>query len=456
MSTLLVKNARVLVTMDEERREIPDGGLHAVNGFIDQVGPTMDLPPTADDVVDLTGHVVLPGLINTHHHFYQTLTRAVPGSQDVGLFDWLAALYPMWARLTPGDVFVSTQVALAELALSGCTTAADHLYVFPNGTRLDDQIEAAETIGLRISASRGSMSLGESKGGLPPDTVVDEEDVILSDTARVIDAFHDPARGSMVQIAVSPCSPFSVTEDLMRESAALARDRGVRLHTHLAETVHEEEYTKETHGVRPVEWMEQLDWAGPDVWFAHCVHVHHGEINRMANDGTSVAHCPTSNMRLASGVPPVAGLLEAGVPVGLGVDGSASNDGGHMLGEARQAMLLARLAASPHFKEGPLMGARGALELATRGGARVLGRNDLGSLAPGKCADFAAVSLDRIEYAGALHDPVAAVLFAAPVTVDHSYVGGRAVVRDRQLITAELPPIIERHNVAAGRLVRGE
>ena len=299
MSTLLVKNARVLVTMDEERREIPDGGLHAVNGFIDQVGPTMDLPPTADDVVDLTGHVVLPGLINTHHHFYQTLTRAVPGSQDVGLFDWLAALYPMWARLTPGDVFVSTQVALAELALSGCTTAADHLYVFPNGTRLDDQIEAAETIGLRISASRGSMSLGESKGGLPPDTVVDEEDVILSDTARVIDAFHDPARGSMVQIAVSPCSPFSVTEDLMRESAALARDRGVRLHTHLAETVHEEEYTKETHGVRPVEWMEQLDWAGPDVWFAHCVHVHHGEINRMANDGHECR--PLPHLQHASG-----------------------------------------------------------------------------------------------------------------------------------------------------------
>ena len=456
MSTLLVKNAQILVTMDDERREIPDGGLYAVDGFIDQVGPSAELPATADEVVDLNGHVILPGLINTHHHFYQTLTRAVPAAQDTDLFGWLTALYPLWARITPDDIFVSTQVALAELALSGCTTAADHLYIFPNGTKLDDQVAAASTIGLRITASRGSMCLGESRGGLPPDSVVEEEDAILDDSVRVIDAFHDPAPGSMVQVAVSPCSPFSVTEELMHQSARLARDKGVRLHTHLAETIDEEDYTKEMHGVRPVEWMEQLEWAGPDVWFAHCVHVHKGEIARMARDGTGVAHCPTSNMRLASGISPLDRFLAAGVPVGIGVDGSASNDGNHLLGEARQAMLLARLAASPSFRKRPLLTARQALELATRGGAQVLGRDDIGSLEPGKCADFTATSLDRIEYAGALHDAVAAVLFTAPVTVDHTYVHGQPVVTDRELVTADLPPILERHNAAARRVVSGD
>ena len=455
MSTLLVKNARILVTMDPSRREIPDGGFHATDGFIDAVGSENDLPETADEVVDLTGHLVMPGLVNTHHHFYQTLTRAVPGAQDAGLFDWLTVLYPMWARLTPDDVFVSTQIALAELALSGCTTASDHLYLFPNGSRLDDQVAAAATIGLRVNASRGSMSLGASRGGLPPDSVVEDEDAILADSVRVIDALHDPSRGSMVHIAVSPCSPFSVTEDLMRESAHLARDKGVRLHTHLAETIDEEEFIKETHGVRPVEWMEDLEWAGPDVWFAHCVHIHGGEIARLAADGTGIAHCPTSNMRLASGIAPIDHCINAGVPVGLGVDGSASNDGSHLLGEARQAMLLARLNASPTLNGGPLLPARRALELATVGGARVLGRDDIGSLEVGKCADFTAVSLDRIEYAGGQHDPVAAVLFAAPVAVDHTYIHGKPVVKDRELVTAELPLIIERHNNAARRIVSG-
>ncbi len=456
MSTLLVKNAQVLVTMDESRREIADGGLFAVDGFIEQIGPSVELPDTADEVVDLRDHVVLPGLINTHHHFYQTLTRAVPAAQNVALFDWLTALYPIWAGITPEDVAISTQVALAELALSGCTTAADHHYVFPAGMRLDDQIHAAEKIGLRINASRGSMSLGESQGGLPPDSVVQEEDVIIEDSARVIDEFHDPLPGSMVQIAVSPCSPFSVSENLMREAAALARHKGVRLHTHLAETIDEEDYTKETYGVRPVEWMEQLGWAGPDVWFAHCVHVHKGEIKRMAADGTGVAHCPTSNMLLASGKSPLRRFLSSGVSVGLGVDGSASNVGNHLLGEARQAMLLARVGASPTLEGGPLLSARTALEIATRGGARVLGRADLGSLEPGKCADFTAISLDRIKYAGALHDPVAAVLLTAPVTVDHTYVHGRAVVKNRELVTAEVPMLVERHNSAVLRLVSGD
>lgn len=455
MPSLLVKNAHVLVTMDAKRREIPGGGLYAVDGFIDRVGPADELPDTADEVLDLSGHVVLPGLVNTHHHFYQTLTRAVPAAQDAGLFDWLQTLYPIWARLTPEDVFVSTQVALAELALSGCTTASDHLYMFPNGSRLDDEIEAAATIGVRINASRGSMSLGESKGGLPPDSVVEDEDDIVDDTTRLIDRYHDPAPGSMVQIAVSPCSPFSVTEDLMKESARLARDKGVRLHTHLAETLDELRYTIETHGVRPVEWMEQLEWAGPDVWFAHCVHVDDGEVARLGNSGSGVAHCPTSNMRLASGIAPIGSFRAAGVPVGIGVDGSASNDGSHLLGEARQAMLLARLGASPGIGDGRLLAARTALELATVGGATVLGRDDIGSLEPGKCADFTALSLDRVGFAGAHHDPVAAVLFAAPMTVEQTWVHGRPVVAGGELITADLPAVVEQHNAAARRVVSG-
>ncbi len=454
MGSLLVKNAHLLATMDPDRREISNGGLYAVDGFIDMVGPTDELPADADEVLDARDHLVLPGLVNTHHHFYQTLTRAVPAAQDAGLFDWLVKLYPIWAGLTPDAVRISTQVALAELALSGATTAADHLYIFPNGIHLDDEIEAATNIGLRLTALRGSMSLGESLGGLPPDSVVEEEDAILADSARVVAGFHDPDPGSMVQIALAPCSPFSVSAGLMKRTADLARDLGIRLHTHLAETEDEEDYTLETHGVRPVEWVEQLGWAGSDVWFAHCVHIHKGEIYRMAADGTGVAHCPTSNMRLASGIAPLAGLLAAGVPVGLGVDGSASNDGNHMLGEARQAMLLARLAAAGD-EDAALLGARSALEVATVGGARVLGRNDIGSLEPGKCADFIALALDRIEYAGALHDPLAAVLFASPTPVAHNYVGGRPVVSGGELVTADLPAIIEEHNAAADRLVNG-
>lgn len=456
MTTLLVKNADVLVTMDDERREIAGGGFHATDGFIDRVGHASDLPGDADEVLDLTGHIVLPGLVNTHHHFYQTLTRALPGAQDAHLFDWLKTLYPIWARITPEDLYVSAQVALAELALTGCTTAADHLYIFPNGCKLENEVAAAATIGLRLNASRGSMSLGESDGGLPPDSVVEDEDDILTDSEWVIEAFHDPDPGSMVQVALSPCSPFSVTEDLMRESRRLARDKGVRMHTHLAETIDEQVYTQETHGTRPVEWMEQLGWAGSDVWFAHCVHVNDEEIGRMAAAGTGVAHCPSSNMRLASGIAPLAAMLRAGVSVGLGVDGSASNDGNHMLGEARQAMLLARLNAAPTLDEGPLLPARSALEVATRGGAEVLGRSDIGSLEEGKCADFAAVSLDRVEFAGARHDPVAGLLFAAPVIVDHTYVHGRAVVSGGNLVTVDLPAVVERHNRSAARVVRGD
>jgi 8-oxoguanine deaminase len=456
MATLLVRHAHTLVTMDPARREIPDGGLLARDGFIEQVGPTADLPVAADQVVEAAGMLLLPGLVNTHHHLYQTLTRAVPGAQDVGLFAWLKRLYPIWARLTPQDVDLATRTGLLELAHSGCTTCFDHQYLWPNGSSVGDQVAAAHEIGLRFHVSRGSMSLGESRGGLPPDSVVEEEDAILEDCLRAIDAYHDPAPGSMTQVVLAPCSPFSVSPDLMRSSVELARDKGVRLHTHLAETLDEERFCLETFGARPVQYAEDLGWAGPDVWFAHGVHVDPAEIGRLAAAGTGVAHCPCSNMRLSSGIAPVAGYLTAGVPVGLGVDGSASNDGSHLLGEARQAMLLARLASAPSLAQGPQMSARAALELATLGGARLLGRDDIGSLEPGKCADFFTLDLQRLEFAGALHDPVAAAVLCAPAPAHHLFVHGRAVIWEGRCTCLHREhDLIERHNRAAARLLGG-
>ena len=454
MATLLVKNAAVLVTMDGDRRELAGGGLYARDGWIEQVGPTEELPAAADEVLDLSGHVVLPGLVNTHHHLYQTLTRVVPDAQDAGLFGWLTTLYPIWARMGPDHVRVSTTIGLAELALSGCTTTSDHLYLYPNGSRLDDQVEGAEGVGIRFHIARGSMSLGESDGGLPPDSVVESEDAILADTERVIRRFHDPEPGALTRIVVAPCSPFSVTPNGMKEAAALARANDLQLHTHLAETMDEESFCIDQFGMRPLELAESVDWMGRDVWFAHSVFMNREEIGRMGTAGTGVAHCPTSNMRLASGIAPIGDYRAAGVPVGLGVDGSASNDGSHLLAEVRQAMLLARLAASPDLgRRKDIKTAREALELATLGGAAVLGRDDVGFLAPGAAADFVAFDLDRLEYAGAHHDPVSAVVFCAPVGVDISFVHGRAVVRDRELVGLELPPVIEQHNrLAAGLL----
>jgi 8-oxoguanine deaminase len=459
MTTLLVKNAAMLVTMDDQRREIPGGGLFIRDGRIEQVGESGQLPAEADEILDLSDHLVLPGLINTHHHFYQTLTRAVPAAQDANLFNWLKTLYPIWARITPGGIRISTQTALAELALSGCTTASDHLYLFPNGSRLDDEIEAAQAIGLRLHASRGSMSLGESQGGLPPDSVVETGEEILKDSQRLIETYHDPNWGAMIQIVLAPCSPFSVTADLMRESASLAREYGVCLHTHLAETQDEEVFCLEQFGYRPVEYMEVLNWVGSDVWFAHSVHVNAAEINLYAMAGCGVAHCPSSNMRLASGIAPVLTMLASGVPVGLGVDGSASNDSSHMLAEARQAMLISRLGsafggASLSSEGSPeLMTARQALEIATRGGAEVLRRKDIGSLEAGKCADFCAINLNQLDYAGAWHDPVAAVLFCNPTKVDYTVVGGRYVVKEGQLVRCDLPTLIQDHNQLAKQLL---
>lgn len=462
MTTLLIKNIHTLVTMDDQRRELNNASLFIKDGFIQSIGATDDMPESADEVLDLNGHIVFPGLINTHHHFYQTLTRAVPGTQDANLFNWLVTLYPIWARMTAQDIRISTQTALAELALSGCTTASDHLYLFPNGARLDDEIEAAAQVGLRLHASRGSMSLGESKGGLPPDSVVDTEEDILKDSQRLIEKYHDPNPGSMVQIVLAPCSPFSVTGELMRQSAVLAREYGVQLHTHLAETQDEEDFCLEKFGHRPVAYMQEVDWIGEDVWFAHCVHVSGEEVQLFADQGCGVAHCPGSNMRLASGIAPILAMRAKGVEVGIGVDGSASNDSSHLLEEARRAMLLARVGAGlgGASRSGedapPLMSARQALELATRGGAAVLGRDDIGSLEIGTCADLIALDLNRLAYAGALHDPVAAVLFCAPQNVDVTIVGGKIIVADGKIATLDVPKLIEQHNQAAARLINGD
>jgi cytosine/adenosine deaminase-related metal-dependent hydrolase len=454
MTTLLVRNAAMLVTMDGARREIPDGGLFARDGIITQVGPTDMLPVTADHVLDAGGQIVLPGLINCHHHMDQILTRNLKAGQDAELFDWLRAHYDIWARRTPEASRTATLVALAELALSGCTTAFDHAYVFRNGCQVDDQIAAAAEIGTRFMISRGSMSLGQSKGGLPPDSCVEDEDDILADCERVIDRYHDPAHGAMLRIVLAPCSPFSVTGRLMTDSAALARRKGVRLHTHLCETADEEAYTLARHGVRPMAYMRGLDWVADDVWFAHAVVVNDDDIGLLARTGAGICHCPTSNMRLASGIAPLRSYLDAGVRVGLGVDGSASNDGSNMLAEARQAMLVARLrmAIAPGAAR-VWTSARDVLEVATRGGAAVLGRDDIGVLEPGRCADFFTLDLNAIGFAGGLSDPVAAVMFCAPQSARHTYVHGRAIVTDGRIVTLDMARVVQAHNRHAAALL---
>jgi cytosine/adenosine deaminase-related metal-dependent hydrolase len=449
MSTLLIRHARLLVTMDAQRREIADGAVFVRDNVIESVGSTAELPATADEVIDASDQIVIPGLVNTHHHMYQTLTRAIV--QDDELFGWLRGLYPVWANLTPEMVKVSTQTAMAELLLSGCTTSSDHLYIYPNGVRLDDSIEGAGEIGMRFHAARGSMSVGESQGGLPPDRVVEREDEILKDTQRLIERWHNPGRFAMQRIVVAPCSPFSVSRELMRDSALLARQHGVSLHTHLAENDNDIAYTREKFGCTPAEYAEQLGWVGPDVWCAHCVKLDNNGIALFARTGTGVAHCPCSNMRLASGIAPVRAMRDAGVNVGIGVDGAASNDAGHMLGEVRMAMLLQRVAHGP--VRGPsAMSAREALEIATLGGAKVLNRDDIGALSVGMAADIVTVPLNQVGLAGAQHDPLAALLFCQVPRVQHSIVNGRVVVRDGRITTLELPVLVERHNALAAQL----
>jgi cytosine/adenosine deaminase-related metal-dependent hydrolase len=450
LTTLLIKNIHTLMTMDADRREITNGALFVRDGVIEAVGTLADMPAqTADETLDGSNHIVLPGLVNTHHHMYQSLTRVL--AQDLELFGWLKTLYPIWSRLTGEAIYISSKLAMAELLLSGCTTSSDHLYIYPNDCRLDDQIRAAGEMGIRFHAARGSMSVGESKGGLPPDEVVEDEAVILRDTRRLIEQYHDAKRYAMLRIVVAPCSPFSVSPDLMREAAALARSYGVSLHTHLAENDNDIHYSLETFGARPGDYAQNVGWVGDDVWHAHCVKLDEHEIGLFARTHTGVCHCPSSNMRLASGIAPVRWMVDAGVKVGLGVDGSASNDSAHLLNETRQAMLLQRVSGNPAG-----LSAREALEIATLGGAKVLRRDDIGALAPNMAADFVAFRLDNAGFAGALHDPVAALVFCQSPAVDLSVINGRVVVRDGHLLTTDVPVLVERHNKLSKRLIDGE
>ncbi|MBX3608545.1 MAG: 8-oxoguanine deaminase [Hydrogenophaga sp.] len=479
MATLLIHRARCIATFDHDDptrcTEWTDASLFARDGVIEWLGPSAQLPPglqAADEVIHAQHLLVVPGLVNTHHHMFQSLTRAIPGVQDAELFTWLRGLYPIWQRLTPDMIRVSTQLAMAELLLSGCTTSSDHLYLFPNGARLDDSIEAAQTMGMRFVATRGSMSVGESQGGLPPDALVENEAHILKDSQRLIETWHGPAHGAMLQIALAPCSPFSVSPELMRESAALARSfkgQSVRLHTHLAENDHDLAYSREKFQRTPTQYAQDLGWLGDDVWHAHCVKLDDEGISLFAATRTGVAHCPCSNMRLASGIAPVRRMRNAGVPVGLGVDGSASNDAAHLVNEARQALLLARVGRAMQPPEqrggktffgcdlGPAeMTARDALWLATRGGAQVLGRRDIGALEVGRCADLALFDLDSLAMAGgAVHDPLAALLLCASPSAQHVVVHGRVLVRDGQLTMLDSTQLVAQHNASARALMAG-
>ena len=470
MTTLLIHNAHTIATLNDAGDELRNASIYVRDNRIEAIGPAAELPQTADKVINAQHHVVIPGMVNTHHHMCQSLTRAIPAVQNAELFSWLTGLYPIWAGLQPDMIYASTQTAMAELLLSGCTTSSDHLYIYPNGVKLDDCIAAAQEIGMRFVATRGSMSVGQSKGGLPPDRVVEQEDAILKDTQRLIETYHDASHGAMTQVAVAPCSPFSVSQDLMRLSAEMARHYGVRLHTHLAENDHDIAYSLEKFNRTPTQYAEDLGWLGDDVWHAHCVKLDDEGISLFAATRTGIAHCPCSNMRLASGIAPIRKMIEAGVPVGLGVDGSASNDAAHMVNEARQAMLLARLRKS---LEGPQinadgktifgcdtapmeMTARDALRLATRGGAEVLGRKDIGQLTAGYCADMALFDLRSLSFAGgAVHDAIGSLMLCASAPAAYTVVNGQVVVSEGQLTRVELGRVIERHNNFAMQLAVG-
>lgn len=454
MKLTFVRNASVLVTMDAERREISDGGILLRDRQILRVGTSSEVAEYVhaqglkpERTIDASGCVILPGLINCHHHLYQTLTRSLGTAAGLSLFEWLKTLYPIWAQLQPEAVYTSAKLGLAELMLSGATTVADHLYLYPNGSRLDDSIAAAQELGVRFHPTRGSMSLGVSQGGLPPDSVCDDETHILQDSLRVIETFHDAERLSMCRIGLAPCSPFSVTAELMRQSADMARQYpAVNLHTHLAETLDEDRFCMQKFGMRPIEYMESLGWLGEDVWFAHMVHPRDDELQQLAHSGSGVCHCPNSNMILASGIAPIRQMMDLDMRVGLGVDGSASNDGNHLLGEARQAMLLQRVGWPGFESSADRCSAREALELATLGGARVLQRDDIGSLEPGKAADLVAFRIDDLYHAGACSDPVAALMTCAPSTAWLSIINGKTVIEQGQLVDVDLPNLIQRHN----------
>ncbi|MCH2329744.1 MAG: 8-oxoguanine deaminase [Rhodobacterales bacterium] len=453
--TLLLKNADVLCTMSEPgenesniESEIKGGGLFARNGIIEAVGESSSLPQIADTIIDMKGHVVIPGMVNTHHHLFQNLTRAVPAAQNSELFGWLKTLYPIWSNIGPEHVYWSTALGLAELALSGCTTSSDHLYIYPNGAKLDDSLSAASDIGVRFHGTRGSMSIGESQGGLPPDSLTEKETFILSESQRLIETYNDSSRYAMQRVALAPCSPFSVSIDLMRESAAMARSYGVGLHTHLAENAEDIEYGLQQFGMRPGEYVEAVGWTGDDVWHAHCVQLNSEEINLFAKTGTGIAHCPCSNMRLASGIAPVRQMLDAGVKVGLGVDGSASNDSGNMINEARQTMLLQRVNS-----KASTMTAREALRVATIGGASVLNRDDIGMLVPGYAADITAFKRDNVDFSGSDWDPVASLVFCGPSKANYTIINGKIVVSEGQLTSIPMEKLVHEHSKLSRDLI---
>ena len=453
--TLLLKNADVLCTMSEPGKdesniesEIKGGGLFARNGIIEAVGESSSLPQIADTIIDMKGHVVIPGMVNTHHHLFQNLTRAVPAAQNSELFGWLKTLYPIWSNIGPEHVYWSTALGLAELALSGCTTSSDHLYIYPNGAKLDDSLSAASDIGVRFHGTRGSMSIGVSHGGLPPYSLTEKETFILSESQRLIETYNDSGRYAMQRVALAPCSPFSVSIDLMRESAAMARSYGVGLHTHLAENAEDIEYGLQQFGMRPGEYVEAVGWTGDDVWHAHCVQLNSEEINLFAKTGTGIAHCPCSNMRLASGIAPVRQMLDAGVKVGLGVDGSASNDSGNMLNEARQTMLLQRVNS-----KASTMTAREALRVATIGGASVLNRDDIGMLVPGYAADVTAFKRDNVDFSGSDWDPVASLVFCGPSKANYTIINGKIVVSEGQLTSIPMEKLVHEHSKLSRDLI---
>ena len=453
--TLLLKNADVLCTMSEPgenesniESEIKGGGLFARNGIIEAVGESSSLPQIADTIIDMKGHVVIPGMVNTHHHLFQNLTRAVPAAQNSELFGWLKTLYPIWSNIGPEHVYWSTALGLAELALSGCTTSSDHLYIYPNGAKLDDSLSAASDIGVRFHGTRGSMSIGESQGGLPPDSLTEKESFILSESQRLIETYNDSGRYAMQRVALAPCSPFSVSIDLMRESAAMARSYGVGLHTHLAENAEDIEYGLQQFGMRPGEYIEAVGWTGDDVWHAHCVQLNSEEINLFSKTGTGIAHCPCSNMRLASGIAPVRQMLDTGVKVGLGVDGSASNDSGNMLNEARQTMLLQRVNS-----KASTMTAREALKVATKGGASVLNRDDIGMLVPGYAADITAFKRDNVDFSGSDWDPVASLVFCGPSKANYTIINGKIVVSEGQLTSIPMEKLVHEHSKLSRDLI---
>lgn len=451
--TTLVKNALLVATLDDAARTVAGGDVYIEGNRIVEVGKSLSRP--ADRIVDAAGCVVLPGFVNCHHHMFQTLTRALPAVQDEALFGWLTHLYTVWQNLTPEAVEIGAMVGMGELLLTGCTTTTDHFYLFPQsqpGDLLDRTIDAARTLGIRFHPTRGSMSLGRSKGGLPPDHVTQDEDAILADCERVVARYHDPAPFSMCRVGLSPCSPFSVTKELMRETVRFARQRQLRCHTHLAETLDEENFCLEKFGKRPLALMEELEWLGEDIWYAHAIHLNDEEIAKMARTGTGVGHCPTSNLRLGSGIAPIRKMLDAGVPVGLGVDGSASNDSSDMLGELRSCLLVHRIASGVGS-----MPAEAVFRMACRGGARVLGRDDIGTLEPGKAADLVLWDVSGLGFAGALHDPLAALLFAGDSHIARAVmVNGELVVEDGRLVRADERALAEKaHHIARGMVGEG-